>query len=99
MQTFFFQVLVHCQDHNIHIAATVCDLNAVNRKALCILGATTTSPKFSLNDNEVFALFDTPHLIKCFRNMFMKHDIKCNPDISSADGEKGTGKSLLLHKN
>lgn len=77
----------------MNIAATVCDLDGVNKRALGILGATVEQPYINIADQEVVTLFDTPHLLKCFRNLFMKYDIKCPTDITSND-KSGFGKSF-----
>lgn len=72
------------------ISATVCDMGGVNRRALSILGASKDTPYFSFENHEVVAIFDPPHLLKSFRNLFMKYDLKCVTNISS-NNTKGQG--------
>lgn len=79
-----------CTAAGIQIFATVCDMDGVNRRALSILGATKEHPYIIVDDKEIVTLFDTPHLLKCFRNLFIKYDIDCMVDISSED-KRGTG--------
>lgn len=86
-----FQVLQHCFDAGINISASVCDMDGVNKRALSILGASVEKPYILLNNREVVTIFDTPHLLKCFRNMFLKYDIKCRTNIKSND-QIGFGK-------
>lgn len=88
---FYFQVLQNCFDAGLNICATVCDMDGVNKRALSILGATAENPVTTVGNKEVVTLFDTPHLLKCFRNLFMKHDIQCQTDITS-DNRSGIGK-------
>ncbi|CAK1591825.1 unnamed protein product [Parnassius mnemosyne] len=79
------EVLQHCFDAGVNISATVCDMDGVNKRALSILGASVEQPYILLNNREVVTIFDTPHLLKCFRNMFLKYDIKCPTNITSND--------------
>ncbi|CAK1589248.1 unnamed protein product [Parnassius mnemosyne] len=60
-------------------------MDGVNKRALSILGASVEQPYILLNNREVVTIFDTPHLLKCFRNMFLKYDIKCPTNITSND--------------
>lgn len=75
------QVLLACFDAGITIAATICDMDGVNRRALAVLGVSTHNPYFTIGKYEIVALHDTPHLLKCFRNLFLKYDIKCNTNV------------------
>ncbi|CAK1597698.1 unnamed protein product [Parnassius mnemosyne] len=90
------EVLNQCFQAGINISATVCDMDGVNRRALSILGANVQQPYFTLHNKEIVTLFDTPHLLKCFRNLFMKYDIQCRTNISSGT-EVGTGVAKWSH--
>lgn len=92
-----FQVLEQCYKHGINIATTVCDMNAINQSpsALAILGATTSSPCFEINNKKIVTLFDAPHLIKCFRNLFLKYNIETSTSLISSDGKRGAGKKTF----
>lgn len=79
----------------MNISATVCDMDGVNRRALSILGASKSQPYFNLKNNEVVAIFDPPHLLKCFRNLFLKYNINCITNITS-DNTKGKGNYCSL---
>lgn len=65
-------------------------MDGVNRKALNSLGASQEQPFIICGDKEIITLFDPPHLLKCFRNLFLKYDIECMVNISSND-KVGTG--------
>ena len=58
---------------------TVCDMGRVNRRSLqTLLGASKETPYFIFLGKEVVKIFDPPHLLKCFRNLFLKYNIKWN---------------------
>ncbi|CAH2104627.1 unnamed protein product [Euphydryas editha] len=77
------EVLHQCYKAGVNIAATVCDMDGVNRRALSILGASTEHPYIIVENREIVVMFDTPHLLKCFRNMFLKYNIECDTNINS----------------
>ncbi|RVE41902.1 hypothetical protein evm_013452 [Chilo suppressalis] len=77
------EVLSQCFESGINIAATVCDMGGVNRRALTVLGASKEAPFITFKCHEVVTLFDSPHLLKCFRNMFLKYNIRCKTNITS----------------
>lgn len=83
----------HCFNAGLKISATVCDLDGVNKKALSILGASVDRPYIDIGKQELVTLFDTPHLLKCFRNLFLKYDIECTMSIGSGCG---TGKIIYF---
>lgn len=68
----------------------MCDTDGVNRRALNILGTSFDHPYFEYNHHEIVALFDAPHLLKCFRNLFIKYNIQfqsgVTPDGLATDG-------------
>lgn len=90
---FIFQVLLNCFDAGLKVSATVCDMDGVNKRALGILGANVQQPIISVGGQEVVTLFDTPHLLKCFRNLFLKHNIEYQTNVTS-DGKTGIGKQF-----
>lgn len=69
----------------MNVVATVCDLCTVNLKVLRTMGATTRDPFFSFDGHEIVAILDPPHLLKCTRNLFMKHNVQCTTDIECND--------------
>ncbi|XP_048484363.1 uncharacterized protein LOC119691684 [Plutella xylostella] len=71
-------------------------MDGVNRRALSILGATANEPSITVENREVVTLFDAPHLLKCFRNLFLKNDIECKTNISSED-QIGKGVAKWSH--
>lgn len=70
---------------NIDVVGTVCDLSTVNIKVLKTLGVTKGEPYFQYLNREYVAILDPPHLLKCTRNMVMKHDVECTTDFQSDD--------------
>lgn len=77
------------------MVATVCDLSTVNVKVLKTLGATTTDPYFMQCGKEIVTILDPPHLLKCTRNLLIKHNVECTTDIT-ANGEIVKGKEYVL---
>lgn len=83
-------MITECFKENINVVATVCDLSTVNMKVLKTLGATTEEPFFSMCGREIVAVLDPPHLLKCTRNLLMKHNVECTTEVkSSGDNVKG----------
>lgn len=72
-----------CLETGLHVVATVSDMAGVNVKALEQLGSTVNAPYFTFEGREIITLPDPPHLLKCFRNLFMKYDVKFQTDIKS----------------
>ncbi|CAH2085875.1 unnamed protein product [Euphydryas editha] len=85
MTVILKEILIECFDSGINVVATVCDLSTVNIKVLRTLGATTREPYFSLAGREIVAILDPPHLLKCTRNLVMKHDVECTTDFQCSD--------------
>ncbi|KAH9632243.1 hypothetical protein HF086_002878 [Spodoptera exigua] len=75
-------VLNCCFDAGINICASVCDMDGVNKRALCLLGASVENPYIEVSNHKIVTLFDTPHLLKCFRNLFMKCDVRFSTNIT-----------------
>ncbi|CAK1597856.1 unnamed protein product [Parnassius mnemosyne] len=90
------EVLNCCFNAGLNICASVCDLNGVNKRALCLLGASVENPYIEVNNHKVVTLFDTPHLLKYFRNLFMKYDVKFRTNITS-DNKQGIGITKWSH--
>jgi hypothetical protein len=78
---FLMEVLGACHDAGLEVVATVCDMAANNVMALNKLGVSEETPFFKFCDQEIGAVFDPPHLLKCTCNLFLKYDIanvKCD---------------------
>lgn len=74
-------VLDACNSVKLDIVATICDMGTNNVSALEALGATYDNPFFSHNGRLIYRFFDPPHLLKCTRNLFFKHRVKCTIEI------------------
>ncbi|KAG8233814.1 hypothetical protein J437_LFUL008034 [Ladona fulva] len=70
------EVLFALQETELKVVATVCDMGRSNVKALQLLGCTFTDPFFSFEGEKIFTVYDPPHLLKCFKNIFMKYDVR-----------------------
>ncbi|KAH9645946.1 hypothetical protein HF086_011408, partial [Spodoptera exigua] len=93
MTVILKEILTECFNSNMDVVATVCDLSTVNMKVLKTMGATTRDPYFSHNNKEIVAVLDPPHLLKCTRNLLLKHDVECTTDIQgNNESIKGVAK-------
>ncbi|CAG4958764.1 unnamed protein product [Colias eurytheme] len=93
MTVIIKEIITQCIAANMNVVCTVCDLSTINVKALKTLGATSTSPFFNLCGQEIVTIFDPPHLLKCTRNLLMKHDIEITTDVQCNEKPiKGTVK-------
>ncbi|XP_045497005.1 uncharacterized protein LOC123697128 [Colias croceus] len=90
------EIIRECREAGLSIAATVCDMDGVNRRALSILGATSEKPSITIDDIEIISMYDPPHLLKCFRNLFLKYDIQCTTQITS-NNKSGIGVAKWSH--
>lgn len=71
-------------DVGLTVKAVVCDQSTTNSKGLRELGVTVETPYFfSERGEQIFALFDPPHLLKSLRNNLLTHDFLCNDQIVS----------------
>ncbi|KAH9634943.1 hypothetical protein HF086_004343 [Spodoptera exigua] len=84
------EVLRACFDTGLEVVGTVCDLDGVNIRAINSLGSSTDQPYFNFEGREVITILDPPHLLKCFRNIFLKHNIQFEQDIQ-IDGIRQQG--------
>lgn len=55
--------------------AIICDQGPNNRSALTKLGFTKDKPWIYVNGNEIFSVYDVPHLIQNIRNNFLTSDL------------------------
>ena len=61
---------------NMLVVATVCDMGKPNQDLMNRLGVTVDRPLFTVDDEEVVALYDVPHLFKCVRSALYKYEIR-----------------------
>lgn len=70
---------------NIFIKAIICDQNSTNCRLFKLLGITSENPSFKRNDEEIFGIFDPPHLLKTLRRNLMKYNIQSSKGLISYD--------------
>lgn len=63
----------------------VSDLDGVNIRAINSLGSSRDQPFINFEGHEIVTILDPPHLLKCFRNNFMKHDIAFTSDLQTEE--------------
>ena len=86
------QVIANVTEAGYKIVSIISDQNVINRKSFILLSGSETLKPFiinPLNNEKVFLLFDTVHLLKCIRNNWLnlKGDQKTFdiPDIANKD--------------
>jgi len=72
---FLMEVHDACHSAGLVVVATVCDMGANNVKTLKQLGVSDKTPFFRFRHQEIAAVFDPPHLLKCTYNLFLKHEV------------------------
>jgi hypothetical protein len=78
------KVLDAWQNAGLEVVASEGDMGANNIKALKQLGASAKTGFFRFQNREIAAIFD-PHLLKCTRNLFLKHEVsnvKCEITVN-----------------
>jgi hypothetical protein len=75
------EVLTAVTNTGLKVIATICDMGASNVKAVQLLGADFSSPYFDYEGQRVITIFDPPHLLKSFRNLFLKHNVKVHVNV------------------
>jgi hypothetical protein len=70
------EVLAALKSMGLKTVATICDMGASNVKALHLLGANFENPFFDFEGQTTITIFDPPHLLKSFRNLFLKHNVR-----------------------
>jgi len=88
---FLMEVLDACHNAGLEVVATMCDMGANNVKALKLLGVSEKTPFFRFQDQEIAAIFDPPHLLKCTQNLFLKHNVANVECEITVNGEWLTG--------
>ena len=63
------------KDAGMGVAAIVSDMGKPNQDLFKRLGVTAERLVFSVDGEEVVAMYDVPHLFKCVRNALYKYDI------------------------
>ena len=72
---FLLEVLDACHNAGLVVVATMCGMGANNVKALKQLGVSEKTPFFRFRDQEIAAVFDTPQLLRCTPNLFLKREV------------------------
>lgn len=85
-----FQVLSACLGAGLEVIGVVCDLDGVNLRAINLLGSSKDRPFFDHEGHEIVTILDPPHLLKCFRNNFLKHNVQFKQDVQ-LEGQQRIG--------
>ena len=91
LATFLEDVLDACHDAGLEVVATMYDMAANSVSALKKLGVNEKRPFFTHNNQEIAAIFDPPHLLKCTHNLFLKYNVANVECDITVNGERLTG--------
>jgi hypothetical protein len=69
------------QNAGLHVVATICDLSANIFKVLKLLGATKWKVFFTYQNQDIVAVYDSAHCLKCTRNLFLKYDVQVESEL------------------
>lgn len=67
------ELITLLQGIGLTVVATVCDQGTNNRSMYRALGVSQDSPVFTVGDQQVVAIYDSPHLLKNIRNGMKKY--------------------------
>jgi len=106
LKTLIIDVLQELLNIDLFPKIIVCDQGTNNQSALRLLNVSVDRPFFYVNEHKVFALFDTPHLLKSIRNNFIESNFKkgdivisFNDIVQTYNIDKKNNKSRALLKN
>jgi len=76
LKTLIIDVLQVLFDTGLIPKLIICDQGTNNQSALKLLNVSEDKPFFYVGEHKLFALFDTPHLLKSIRNNFIGNRFK-----------------------
>jgi hypothetical protein len=94
LATFLMEVLDTYLNAGLKVVATVCDMGANNVVALKRLGVSEETTFFRFHNHEIAAIFDSPHLLICTRNLYLRYNVanvECDITVNG-EGLSGTAK-------
>lgn len=83
LKTLIVDVMQELFNVGLYLKIVICDQGTNNQSALKSLNVTEENPCFYVDENKVFALFDTPHLLKSVRNNLIGNKFKKGDKIIS----------------
>jgi len=72
---FLMEAVDACHNAGLEVVATVCVTWVPTIEAISLLSVPEKTPLFSFQAQEIAAIFDPPHLLKCIYNLFLKHHV------------------------
>jgi hypothetical protein len=63
-------------------------------EALKLLGVSEKTPFFRFQYQKIAAIFDPPHLLKCTRNLSLKHSVAITEFEITVNAERRTGTAI-----
>lgn len=76
LKDLIVDIIEKCIELGFHPVALVCDQGSNNYSALKHLGFNKDKSFIEIKQHKIFSIFDVPHIIKNFRNNFLKNNFK-----------------------
>lgn len=73
------------QDVNFIPKVVICDQDTCHRSLFAKFHISCLSPSITVNNEQIFFMYDTPHLMKSIRNNFMKYNFSSNDSVAKWD--------------
>lgn len=83
LKNLLFDIIIKLKNKGVKVHALVTDMGSNFMLLSRELGISTENSIFLVEDEKIFYIFDTPHLIKATRNNLLKHNFKINDIIAS----------------
>lgn len=74
LKSTIFEIIIKLKEIGLTVCALISDMGSNNMMLSKILQITPTKPYFTLNNQNIIYMFDTPHLIKAIRNNLLKYN-------------------------
>lgn len=83
LKEIIFHAVNKLREIGLFVIVIISDMGANNIQLKNLLSVTPETPYFILDDQKIFFMFDTPHLLKALRNMLMKYNFLIDGNIVS----------------
>jgi len=75
------EAIVRLKEIGLNVLAVICDQGATNQQMFRLFGVSADEPCVEICGNNIFFLFDPPHLLKSVRNNLVKHNFEIRGEL------------------
>lgn len=83
VKKLLFEIIIKLKNNGATVHALITDMGSNFIQLSRQLGISTTNSIFFVNEEKLFYIFDTPHLMKATRNNLIRHNFQFNSKIAS----------------